>query len=579
MIACRLFLLCLCLAPALADHLRVVVPSFRPEVRFPILVELLDDQGAMKKNAWSEPLLIGVELDPGLMLYGTERLESGISSSGFYYAGDTPLPITVRSRDLETKVVVQPNLLPETIVSGQLTGQTSTWSGVIRLTNDVTVPSGHTLRIEPGTLILLDGVTNGTTAPDLIVHGTVQATGTAAKPILITAGTIHGNWGQIRHDNGSIGTYHYTFIHRGGRAAGEGHTGTGPVLRLSGATIELDHCLVSELTDYTRNSAINVGKAMYARDSEVMIANSVFDEMRMGAEIQGTSLLCTNSYFMEMRGPDDCDGIYLHNSGGKNIQLVDCVFMGGDDDAVDTLSADVVITNCIFRGWLNENEDAKAISVFNGNVQVQRCLIADCFAGISAKAGSGSRSRVQINQSTIITKTNGVAAAWKSNAPGPDIAIHVANSIVRGNPAIRSDFGSTNLTVAYSNLSTDWAGTGVMLQDPLFVNASQYDLRLTPGSPAINAGDPLAPLDANGTRIDLGFHPFVTAPYSAWIRPDGSNITLAFEVPPGRTIITQSSSDFSKWTPVSTNISTDNFVISLPAEATASALFYRFRTE
>jgi hypothetical protein len=543
-------------------------------------VELLKDDGTRKKDAWSEPLSVGFEIDPGLTLYGTEKLEIGISSSGFYYAGDRPLPITVRSGNLETRVVVEPNLLPETIVSGQLTGQTSIWSGVIRLTNDVTVPSGHTLRIEPGALILLDGVTNGTTAPDLIVNGTIHALGTAAEPILITAGTIHGNWGQIRHGNGSIGTYHYTFIHRGGRAAGEGHTGTGPVLRLSGATVELDHCLISELTDYTSNIAINIGKAMYARDSDVVIANSVFDEMRMGPEIQGTSLLCTNSYFIEMRGPDDSDGIYLHDSNGKNLRLVDSVFIGGDDDAVDTLSSDVVITNCIFRGWLNENEDAKAISVFNGEVHVQRCLIADCFAGISGKTASGSSARVHIDHTTIITKTNGIAAAWKSNATGPNIAISVTNSIVRGHPAIRSDFAATNIIVAFSNLSTDWNGLHVTFDDPRFINENTHDFHLTPGSSAINSGDPAAPLDPNGTRTDLGFHPFTAVLYSAWIHRAGTNASLALEVPMlGRNVVTESTPDFTAWTPVSTNASEDNFVISLPMSGDTRGQFYRFRVE
>jgi hypothetical protein len=80
-------------------------------------------------------------------------------------------------------------------------------------------------------LILVNGVASGTTAPDLLINGTIQAFGTEALPITITCTDAALNWGQIRHNTAQPSTYRYTFISRAGRATGEGHTGSAPVIR------------------------------------------------------------------------------------------------------------------------------------------------------------------------------------------------------------------------------------------------------------------------------------------------------------------------------------------------------------
>jgi hypothetical protein len=440
------------------------------------------------------------------------------------------------------------------------------------VTGDVTVPAGHTLRIEPGTLVLVSGAGSGTSAADLLVSGTVESLGTEAEPVWITSVAPALNWGQIRHSTGSRGIYRYTFIHKGGRTAGEGHTGTGPVLRLSGSDVRLENCVISELW-----ADRAIGKGMYARDSELVLDSTIFAHMRMGPEIEGTSLLCTNSYFMEMRGPDDCDGIYLHDSGGKNLRVIDSVFSGGDDDAIDTLDADVTVSGCVFRGWLNENEDAKAISVFNGRVDVERCLIADCFSGISAKASDGGTATVHIDHSTIVTKTNGVAAAWKSNAPGPNIDIHVTNSIVQANPAIFSGFGTTNVLVGYSILSSAWEGLAVASVDPRFADAATHDYRLSTGSPAINAGDPAAEFDPDGSRADLGRAPFQRSLAAARLQNETLSLSLT-DVPYGRSVITESSTDLQTWTMVERGaLPGPTYVLDQSLEG--QARFFRFRLE
>ena len=63
-----------------------------------------------------------------------------------------------------------------------------------------------------------------------------------------------------------------------------------------------------------------------------------------------------------------------------------CVLASGDDDAIDTLDSDVTVENCILRDWPNPNEDAKGVSAFHGEVILRRCLVVNCFVGVSAKS-------------------------------------------------------------------------------------------------------------------------------------------------------------------------------------------------
>jgi hypothetical protein len=69
-------------------------------------------------------------------------------------------------------------------VSGTLAGAATTWSGIVRVTGDLTVPPGHLLTVQPGTLVLLDGNATplSTTGTDLIV-GTRRAEDTPTTAV------------------------------------------------------------------------------------------------------------------------------------------------------------------------------------------------------------------------------------------------------------------------------------------------------------------------------------------------------------------------------------------------------------
>ncbi len=54
-----------------------------------------------------------------------------------------------------------------------------------------------------------------------------------------------------------------------------------------------------------------------------------------------------------------------------------------------------------------------------------------------------------------------------------------------------------------------WFGEGCIDSDPLFFDPGNSDFHLTIGSPCIDAGDPTAPPDPDGTVVDMGAFPFL----------------------------------------------------------------------
>lgn len=85
--------------------------------------------------------------------------------------------------------------------------------------------------------------------------------------------------------------------------------------------------------------------------------------------------------------------------------------------------------------------------------------------------------------------------------------VTVTSSISRGNGTDYEGFVTGDLR--YSNGNATLAGAlGNIDLDPLFADEANGDLRLLPGSPCIDTGDPLLALDPDGTRTDMGSHPF-----------------------------------------------------------------------
>src|SRR5262245_59644228 len=145
-----------------------------------VRVEALAASGDRDRELWDAEAILTA--DVGVTL-STNRvtLRNGLGSALVQFSGGGKFTLTATlgslsvNRSLRTLVGV-----PVTSVSGTLPGTSTTWSNVINVTADVTVPIGHTLTIQSNALVLMNGVASGTAGTRLIVNGTLNSLGTEA---------------------------------------------------------------------------------------------------------------------------------------------------------------------------------------------------------------------------------------------------------------------------------------------------------------------------------------------------------------------------------------------------------------
>ena len=232
-----------------------------------------------------------------------------------------------------------------TAKTGGTLASDETWTaaaGPYWVTDDITIPAGTTLTIEPGTTVMLDS------ACGFVVHGRLVAQGTAYSRIRFTRvpGTT-GQWGGFQFpDTKEDNVIAYADVEFGGSRSewittGNNNAGVaGPTARLT-----VDHCTFSGSdTQY-----FNIW------DPQIIIRHSVFADL-------GTHYLCKaermpadgwflieGNLFGHCHG--DTDVFHLNSvsvKGGPVAQIVNNVFSGGGDDILDDNETDTRIEGNLF---------------------------------------------------------------------------------------------------------------------------------------------------------------------------------------------------------------------------------------
>jgi len=484
----------------------IVRDSYLPGVPVLVRVAITGPDGDVDREVWDANAVLSVSGNPAITCSVEQfALCNGLGSGLVTFTGRGDFELTVRVNEMEKTVTLADwsgQLVH--VISGTLNGS-QTWSGIYHITGgDFTIPEGATLTLEPGTLVLLDGVASGSEGTDINVKGAIQSLGTAGAPVTFTAYRAGQNWGELHHADAQPSIFLYTEIMQAGRSPRVGHSNSGPAIRASNSALTFDH---ASLTD-------NAGKIMQATSgTELTFTSTLFTRSIMGPEIAGTSLLFEDGWITEMRAKDDADAIYIHSQlAGQTCRLTRTVLAGIDDDGLDTLGSDVIIEDSIVRGCKD-----KAISAFDGETTIRNCLLVGnnlapedpTIATIAAKSFEGSTAIVNIDHITLVTSRAaghvdvGIQSHNKYDVKKGTIIYNVTNSIVDATVPIhvQAPYAESDIHISFSDIiSVEWPGVGNMNADPQFMDPQQNDYRLQDTSPCIDAASP------DSLLRDLGYY-------------------------------------------------------------------------
>jgi hypothetical protein len=254
------------------------------------------------------------------------------------------------------------------------------------------------------------------------------------------------------------------------------------------------------------------GAGMYNVNSSPIITNCSFSQNSAdwvgggGMFNEHSSPIITNCSFSRNAGSNDGSGGGIRNRNSTPT-LINCSFTGNGAGHIGggmyNGNSSPSLTNCSFTG-----NGAGDIGGGMYNAVSSPILINCSFSENSSGMGGGGMynavsSPILINCS-FSRNRRGIndEASFFNESSSPTLT----NCILWGNTGdqIFND-ESSNAVVTYSIVQGGFPGTGNLDQDPLFVDATNGDLHLQAGSPAIDAGL----TSANTTTVDLDGKPRV----------------------------------------------------------------------
>jgi hypothetical protein len=300
------------------------------------------------------------------------------------------------------------------------------------------------------------------------------------------------------------------------------------------ATVDVVRC------EFVNCRALNLGGGVFGWNSRVRVDESSFTDCSAmyggggaAAGRQGAELEFVRCVFRANVSYEDAGGAIILESGSRAL-IQDSEFtanvawdqrVGGGLAIVGPGS-----TATIERTVFSQNVGRRGAAIFSASsFSASDCAFLENrasstwdFAAGGAITGPGTILRSVFWRNSV----QGVGGATEGGAVDRcflDRCTLAGNSIAgTGNGSAASNSTLRNCVVwgntggsalhasgaTWSDIDAPTPGIGNLSADPRFVSASTGDLRLLPGSPCIDSGDPASSNDPDGTRADMGAFPF-----------------------------------------------------------------------
>jgi parallel beta-helix repeat protein len=416
-----------------------------------------------------------------------------VPKPGYVFAGwkdlstDNEISITLAEDKTVSALfeVSERHILPLTITSDvtlSLTDQPYVVKG------DLEVAKGAKLTIAKGVTIVL------AQNAGIYVNGSLNVNGTDDAPVTFKADEFSGavSWAAICFDNAENTNTLSNVIIRDCTLGRDALNHKGGV-NGNQSIVHMDHLTMS-------NSIYPLyfeGGSTILRDSKITvdhICNGAIHIGRGGALVENNDFVSTgvtmNTDAIDIKGV--IDGIVRGNDVYN--------FNGSNSDGIDLGEG---AKNILVEGNIVSGNRDKGISVGGQSTAIIRNnIVADCDMGIGVKdAGSSA----VLDHNTFI-RCNYAVECYEKAYPRGGGNLTVKNSILaysKVSTYVNDSVSPVTFSYCLSDID-QLPGTGNIKTDPQFIDQLRFNFQLQPSSPAINAGDPDAATDEDGSRTDIG---------------------------------------------------------------------------
>jgi hypothetical protein len=351
--------------------------------------------------------------------------------------------------------------------------------GPYEVTTMITVAAGATLTIEPGTTFYFEQGTG------FIVNGRLVAEGTETQRIRFTrAPSASTTWSGIRFSNSSQDN-RITY-------ADFDFAGSGDPIVLVNSRLLIDNVTWANTT----RTIIDL------TNSSLICRNSVFPRIVDNETIHGQTMpgngyvIIEGNYFGGTTGYSDIIDFTGGQRPGPILQVLNNIFDGGSDDALDLDDTDAHIEGNLFQHIHQDApRDSASFAIatdFGAEITVVRNVFYDNDHAVLLKNGAF----LTAENNTIVGSTVAAISFDETNRTvNPGRGALIDGCIFWNNAALFQHLyfnhpveTNTDLTIVRSLVQgTNHPGIGNINADPLFANNAS-DFHLRPGSPAIGAG-------------------------------------------------------------------------------------------